>query len=167
MIGLIDEQEHENLFIQEQYAKSLILATKYNETIAYLKQNVYNKIEKAGYQRLYDLRYEKPMHGHYTFERYMQKVVKYEPFVSSIHAEGLQFRTQSELLIEEIMKPVDNILTTILQHYKVITDSALRVESSRLQASVKFVAQGPKEELLSLEFCLLFFATHDPKILLI
>lgn len=119
MIGLIDEQEQENLFIREEYAKSLLLATKYNETIAFLKENVYNKIEQAGYQRLYDLRYEKPRYGYYTFERYMPKVVKYEPFVSSIHAEGLQFRFQTEILIEEIMKPVDNVLTTILQHYKV------------------------------------------------
>lgn len=119
MTGLIDERERENLFIEEEYMKSLILAAKYNETIAHLKKHLYSKFERAGYQRLYDLRYEKPIGDKYTFERYMQKVIKYEPFVSSIHAEGLQFRTHSELLIEEIMEPIDEVLATIMQHYKV------------------------------------------------
>ncbi len=119
MVGLIDENEQEILFRQEQYAKALIRASKYQDAIEFLKKNVYSKFIQAGYRKLYDLRYTEPTDSLYMFEHYMPKVVMNKKFTIALRTRDLKFRMKPKILIEDIMKSVEVSLNMLLQNYKV------------------------------------------------
>ncbi|XKL67702.1 hypothetical protein PGB90_003193 [Kerria lacca] len=120
MVGLIDENERERLFIEEQHVKALIRASKYDKAILSMKKILYSKFKEAGYEKFYDLRYEKPINGLYKVEQYMPKVVTHERFASAMRTNDFKFKSKSNILIEAIMRPIDHILNIILQNYKVL-----------------------------------------------
>lgn len=119
MVGLLEEKDMALLRKKELYIESLIRSRQYEKAIKWLDHYVYEKFRKAGYEKLYDIRYLKPENQRYMVESYMPKVSQYKPFVQALRVEGLQFQTSSKLIIEEIMRPVDYLLSFLLQYYKV------------------------------------------------